>query len=154
LEQKWPEEQALWRSRGGFAAKILARSDASGDIRAFDLTRSKSFAGRHFETMLDVRREFSPAPSSVSRQGLEEASHRSPHSPQSQQKRRASFLRPHLYRARARIDQGLGRLKRFKRFALRCESTAPKKLKISWPMLDQIRPPRLRYASGTAPKLN
>ncbi|WP_425312457.1 transposase [Methylocella tundrae] len=29
-----------------------------------------------------------------------------------------------LYKARARIEQGFGRLKRFKRVALRCEKTA------------------------------
>lgn len=29
-----------------------------------------------------------------------------------------------LYRARARIEHGMGRLKRFKRVALRCEKTA------------------------------
>ena len=29
-----------------------------------------------------------------------------------------------LYKARARIEQGVGRLKRFKRVALRCEKTA------------------------------
>ena len=35
-----------------------------------------------------------------------------------------AFFARTLYRARARIEQGLGRLKRFKRVALRCEKTA------------------------------
>jgi hypothetical protein len=35
----------------------------------------------------------------------------------------AFFARP-LYKARARIEQGIGILKRFKRVALRCEKTA------------------------------
>ena len=34
------------------------------------------------------------------------------------------FFAKALYKARARIEQGIGRLKRFKRVALRCEKTA------------------------------
>ena len=37
-EQRGQEGQALGRSRGGFTTKIHAKSDASGDIIAFDLT--------------------------------------------------------------------------------------------------------------------
>ena len=43
------EGQALGRSRGGFTTKIHAKSDASGDIIAFDLTGGEAFDGRHFE---------------------------------------------------------------------------------------------------------
>ncbi len=35
-----------------------------------------------------------------------------------------AFFAKTLYKARARIEQGFGRLKRFKRVALRCEKTA------------------------------
>src|SRR6476620_984437 len=35
-----------------------------------------------------------------------------------------AFFARTLYKARARIEQGVGRLKRFKRVALRCEKTA------------------------------
>jgi transposase len=35
-----------------------------------------------------------------------------------------TFFARTLYKARARIEQGFGRLKRFKRVALRCEKTA------------------------------
>ena len=48
------EGQALGRSRGGFTTKIHAKSDASGDIIAFDLTGGEAFDGRHFETLLDI----------------------------------------------------------------------------------------------------
>jgi hypothetical protein len=35
-----------------------------------------------------------------------------------------AFFPKTLYKARARIEQAVGKLKRFKRFALRCEKTA------------------------------
>lgn len=39
-------------------------------------------------------------------------------------KDRSAFFPKALYRGRARIEQTIGRLKRFKRIALRCEKTA------------------------------
>ena len=39
-------------------------------------------------------------------------------------KNKPAFFARALYKARARIEQGIGRLKRFKRVALRCEKTA------------------------------
>ena len=53
------EGQALGRSRGGFP-KIHAKSDASGDIIAFDLTGGEAFDGRHFETLLDIGPDIQP----------------------------------------------------------------------------------------------
>jgi len=41
----------------------------------------------------------------------------------SNEKNKPSFFAKTLYKARARIEQGFGRLKRFKRVALRCEKT-------------------------------
>jgi transposase len=40
------------------------------------------------------------------------------------EKNKPTFFARTLYKARARIEQGFGRLKRFKRIALRCEKTA------------------------------
>ena len=40
------------------------------------------------------------------------------------EKNRPALFAKTLYKARARIEQGFGRLKRFKRVALRCEKTA------------------------------
>ena len=40
------------------------------------------------------------------------------------EKNRPAFFPKMLYRARARIEQTIGKLKRFKRIALRCEKTA------------------------------
>ena len=42
----------------------------------------------------------------------------------SNEKNRPAFFPKALYRARARIEQTVGKLKRFKRIALRCEKTA------------------------------
>ncbi len=39
-------------------------------------------------------------------------------------KHRPAFFPKALYRGRARIEQAIGKLKRFKRVALRCEKTA------------------------------
>ena len=39
------------------------------------------------------------------------------------ERNRPAFFPKALYRARARIEQAVGRLKRFKRVALRCEKT-------------------------------
>lgn len=40
------------------------------------------------------------------------------------EKNQPAFFARTLYKARGRIEQGFGRLKRFKRVALRCEKTA------------------------------
>ena len=40
------------------------------------------------------------------------------------EKDRSKFFAKTLYKARSRIEQGIGRIKRFKRVALRCEKTA------------------------------
>ena len=40
------------------------------------------------------------------------------------EKNKPAFFARVLYKARGRIEQGVGRLKRFKRVALRCEKTA------------------------------
>jgi transposase len=42
----------------------------------------------------------------------------------SNEKDKPKFFAKALYKARARIEQGMGRIKRFKRVALRCEKTA------------------------------
>ena len=54
------EGQALGRSRGGFTTKIHAKSDASGDIIAFDLTGGEAPDGAHFETLLDIGPDIQP----------------------------------------------------------------------------------------------
>src|ERR1700722_2390219 len=54
------EGQALGRSRGGFTTKIHAKSDASGDIIAFDLTGVEVSDARHFDILLDIGPDIQP----------------------------------------------------------------------------------------------
>jgi transposase len=132
LEQKGQDKQALGRSRGGFTTKIHAKSDASGDIIAFDLTGGEAFDGRHFEILLDSGPDIQPR-AVICDKGYASKANRDaarkrriapviPHKANESHKQ-AFFVRT-LYKARARIEQGIGRLKRFKRVALRCEKTA------------------------------
>ena len=125
------EGQALGRSRGGFTTKIHAKSDASGDIIAFDLTGGEAFDGRHFETLLDIGPDIEPR-AVICDKGYASKANRDaarargiapviPH--KANEKNKPAFFARTLYKARARIEQGVGRLKRFKRVALRCEKT-------------------------------
>jgi hypothetical protein len=67
-EQKGQDGQALGRLGGGFTTKIHAKSDASGDIIAFDLTGGEASDARHFETLLDIGPDIRPR-AAISRQG-------------------------------------------------------------------------------------
>ena len=126
------EGQALGCPRGGFTTKIHAKSDASGDIIAFDLTGGEAFDGRHFETLLDIGPDIQPR-AVICDKGYASKANRDaarvrgiapviPH--KANEKDKPAFFARTLYKARARIEQGVGRLKRFKRVALRCEKTA------------------------------
>jgi transposase len=126
------EGQALGRSRGGFTTKIHAKSDASGDIIAFDLTGGEASDARHFETLLDIGPDIQPR-AAICDKGYASKANREaarargvapviPH--KANEKDKPAFFARTLYKARARIEQGVGRLKRFKRVALRCEKTA------------------------------
>ncbi len=146
------EGQALGRSRGGFTTKIHAKSDASGDIIAFDLTGGEASDGRHFETLLDIGPDIRPR-AVISRQrlrqqgqspGSESARHRAGHSPQGQRKRQAGLLR-------ANPLQGKGSHRAGRRTAQAVQARRATTRKDSQelqvyrrlrrrPLLDQIRP--------------
>jgi transposase len=124
--------QALGRSRGGFTTKIHAKSDASGDIIAFDLTGGEASDARHFDVLLDIGPDLQPR-AVICDKGYASKTNRKaardrgivpviPHTANERDK--PAFFAKTLYKARSRIEQGVGRLKRFKRVALRCEKTA------------------------------
>ena len=126
------EGQALGRSRGGFTTKIHAKSDASGDIIAFDLTGGEAFDGRLLRNPARHRARHR-APRRHLRQRLrqqgqsgrrESARHRSGHPPQGERKEQAgpSSHAPSTRPAHASSRASDGS-KRFKRVALRCEKT-------------------------------
>ena len=123
--------QALGRSRGGFTTKIHAKSDASGDIIAFDLTGGEA-SGVTSKPCSTSGPTFALAPSSLDKGYASKANRdaarargAAPVIPRkANEKNKPAFFARTLYKARARIEQGVGRLKRFKRVALRCEKTA------------------------------
>jgi transposase len=124
--------QALGRSRGGFTTKIHAKSDASGTPIAFDLTGGEKADAPHFEILLDLGPDITPR-AAIGDKGYASKANRAlarkrgiaPVIPRkTNEKAKPAFFARTLYKARARIEQGIGVLKRFKRVALRCEKTA------------------------------
>ncbi|MDP3406660.1 IS5 family transposase [Bosea sp. (in: a-proteobacteria)] len=124
--------QALGRSRGGFTTKIHAKSDASGALIGFDLTGGEKGDAPHFAVLLDLGPDIAPR-AVIGDKGYASKANRAlartrgiapviPH--KDNEKGKPVFFARTLYKARARIEQGIGALKRFKRVALRCEKTA------------------------------
>lgn len=124
--------QALGRSRDGFTTKIHGKADGCGDLIAFDLTGGEASDCTHFETLLDIGPDISPR-AAIADKGYSSRANRAaartrsiapviPH--KANEKNQPAFFARTLYKARGRIEQGFGRLRRFKRVALRCEKTA------------------------------
>jgi len=123
--------QALGRSRGGFSTKIHLKTDLDGFPLAFHLTGGEASDSRNFEVLLDIGPDEMPR-AAVGDKGYDAKSNRDaarersiapviPH--RSNSAKRAKFFAKILYKARARIEQTIGKIKRFKRVALRCEKT-------------------------------
>ena len=124
--------QALGRSRGGFSTKIHLKTDFGGLPIAFHLTGGEASDSRNFETLLDIGPGINPR-AALDDKGYDsksnrEAAHRRGICPaipyRSNTKDIPAFFPKVLYKGRARIEQAVGKLKRFKRIALRCEKTA------------------------------
>jgi len=124
--------QALGRSRGGFSTKIHLKTDFGGLPIAFDLTPGQASDSRHFSILLDLGPDITPR-AVVGDKGYDSKANREaarsrgicPVIPtKTNAKHRPAFFAKELYRARARVEQCVGKLKRFKRIALRCEKTA------------------------------
>jgi transposase len=123
--------QALGRSRGGFSTKIHLKTDFGGLPLAFDLTPGQASDSPHFATLLDLGPDITPR-AALGDKGYDSKANREaarsrgicPVIPtKTNAKNRPAFFPNALYRARARIEQCVGKLKRFKRIALRCEKT-------------------------------
>jgi transposase len=124
--------QALGRSRGGFSTKIHLKTDFDGLPIAFHLTGGEASDSRNFETLLDIGPDVTPR-AALGDKGYDSKSNREaarrrgvcpaiPHRMNATE--RPTFFPKVLYKGRARIEQAVGKLKRFKRIALRCEKTA------------------------------
>jgi Transposase DDE domain len=92
------------------------KSDASGDIIAFDLTGGEASDGRHFETVLDIGPDIQPR-AVICEKGYASKANRDaagkrriapviPH--KANERDRPAFFARTLYKARARIEQGVG----------------------------------------------
>jgi transposase len=98
---------------------------------AFHLTGGEVSDSTQLETSLDIGPDITPR-AALTDKGYDSAKNRAacrergiapiiPH--RSNTKRRPKFFPKLLYRTRARIEQTIGKLKRFKRVAMRCEKT-------------------------------
>ena len=125
-------DEALGRSRGGFSTKIHLKTDFGGLPIAFHLTGGEASDSRNFETLLDIGPDINPR-AALGDKGYDSKSNRDaarqrgmcPAIPyRSNTKDIPDFFPKVLYKGRARIEQAVGKLKRFKRIALRCEKTA------------------------------
>jgi transposase len=126
------DNQALGRSRGGFSTKIHLDTDFGGLPIAFHLPGGEASDSRNFEMLLDIGPDINP-PAALGDKGYDSKSNREaarergicPAIPyRSNTKDIPTFFPKLLYKGRARIEQAVGKLKRFKRIALRCEKTA------------------------------
>lgn len=101
-------------------------------VLAFHLTGGEASDSRNFEILLDLGPDINPR-AALGDKGYDSKSNREaarqrgicPAIPyRSNTKDIPAFFPKTLYKARARIEQAVGKLKRFKRIALRCEKTA------------------------------
>ena len=99
---------------------------------AFHLTGGEASDSRNFEILLDLGPDIAPR-AAITDKGYDAKANRDgarkrgicPVIPyKSNAIDRPAFFPKILYKARARIEQAVGKLKRFKRIALRCEKTA------------------------------
>ena len=126
------QNQALGRSRGGFTCKIHLKTDFDGLPIAFHLTGGEVSDSTQLVTSLDIGPDIKPR-AAMTDKGYDSKSNRAacrergiapaiPH--RSNAKDRPKFFPKTLYKTRARIEQTMGKPKRFKRVAFRCEKTA------------------------------
>jgi transposase len=108
------------------------KTDFGGLPIAFHLTGGEASDSRNFETLLDIGPDIYPR-AALGDKGYDSKSNREaarqrgicPAIPyRANTKDMPDFFPKVLYKGRARIEQAVGKLKRFKRIALRCEKTA------------------------------
>ncbi len=109
--------QALGRSRGGFSSKIHLKCDFDGLPLAFHLTGGEASDSRNFALLLDIGPDITPR-AVVGDKGYDAKANR-----EAARQRGICPVIPYRESTK-RIEQGNGKLKRFKRIALRCEKTA------------------------------
>jgi len=129
--QRGQKGQALGRSRGGFSIKIHLKTDFDGHPIAFDLTGGEKGDAPHFPILLGLGPDVDPRAAVADKGYASKANRQAARSRgivpvipyKANEKHKPGFFAKALYRGRARIEQAVGKLKRFKRVALRCEKT-------------------------------
>eukprot|EP01033_Poteriospumella_lacustris_P020971 gene20971-15477_t len=117
-----------------FFDALASMSPSAHLIQMFDSTivRGEASDGRHFETLMNIGPDIAPR-AIVADKGYASKANRAaarargiapviPH--KANEKNKPAFFAKTIYKGRGRIEQAFGRLKRFKRVALRCEKTA------------------------------
>jgi transposase len=108
------------------------KTDFEGLPIAFDLTGGEKADAPHFDILLELGPDISPR-AAIGDKGYASHANRAaarahgvvpiiPH--KINEKNPPTVFARKLYKGRARIEQAVGKLKRFKRIALRCEKTA------------------------------
>jgi transposase len=119
------------RSRGGFSTKIHLETDLDGNPLDFHLTGGEVSDSTQFGISLDIGPDIRPR-IAMTDKGYDSQANRdaarargiTPVIPRRENSRqRGRFFPKRLYKLRARIEQTIGKLKRFKRVAMRCEKT-------------------------------
>ena len=115
--------QAFGRSRGGFSTKIHLKTDLEGNPLDFHLTGDEASDSKQFETSLDIGPDIHPR-IAMTDKGYDSHANRmaalargiTPVLPRRENsKQRGRYFPKRLYKLRARIEQAIGKLKRFKR---------------------------------------
>jgi transposase len=121
------QRQSFGRSRGGFSTKIHLKTDLDGNPLDFHLTGGEASDSTQFETSLDIRPRIAMTDKGYDSQANRAAALARGITPviprRENSKQRGRFFPKRLYKLRARIEQTIGKLKRFKRVAMRCEKT-------------------------------
>jgi transposase len=122
----------LGRSRGGFGTKIHVKCDLDGLPLDFVLTGAEASDSRQFDALLELGPDVTPraviADKGYDAKANREAASKRGSLPVIPRRKNAldyaRFFPKKLYQLRARVEQLIGRAKRFKRLAMRCEKTA------------------------------
>ena len=125
--ERGQHRQALGCSRGGFSTKIHLKTDLDGNPLDFHLTGGEVSDSTQFEISLDIGPDIRPR-IAMTDKGYDSQANRmatlargiAPVIPRRENsKQRSRFFPKPLYKLRTRIEQTIGKLKRFKRVAMR-----------------------------------
>jgi transposase len=125
------ENQALGKSRGGFSTKIHVKVDFEGMPIASHTTAGQASDCKQLEISVDIGPDIKPR-AILTDKGYDSEANRAacrkrkivPVIPRkSNSKKKTQFFPKLLYKTRGRVEQFIGKLKRFKRIAFRCEKT-------------------------------